>query len=217
MKQTHKRRAARPGGVKEGPEMRRRTFDALAGLTGLLLTATLLVAGALLGWGQSFVGNEVHSQLAAQKIFFPAKNSPAIKALPATDAAAMSTYAGEQMTNGAQAETYADHFIAVHLVKIGGGQTYSQLAGRSLAEPNNAALAGQVQAVFRGETLRGLLLNAYAFWKVGQIMFIAEIIAFAAAALMLILSVFGFVHMRRTAPEAEVFRARTAALQAPPA
>jgi hypothetical protein len=105
----------------------------------------------------------------------------------------------------------------VHLVKIGGGQTYSQLAGKSLAQPNNAALAGQVQAVFRGTTLRGLLLNAYAFWKIGQIMLIAETAAFAAAALMLILSVFGFVHMRRTAPETEVFRAPKAGLQATPA
>ena len=197
--------------------MRRGTFDALASLAGLLLTATLLVAGVLLGWGQSFVGNEVHSQLAAQKIFFPAKGSPEIKALPAADAAAMSTYGGQQMTTGAQAETYADHFISVHLVKIGGGQTYSQLAGKSLAQPGNTALAGQVQTVFRGETLRGLLLNAYAFGKIGQIMLVAEIAAFAAAALMLILSVFGFVHMRRTAPETEVLRARTAPLQATPA
>ena len=60
----------------------------------------------------------------------------------------MSKYAGQQMTTGAQAETYADHFIAVHLVKIGGGETYSQLSAKALAAPTNHALAGQVQAVF---------------------------------------------------------------------
>jgi hypothetical protein len=69
----------------------------------------------------------------------------------------MSQYAGQLMATGAQAQTYADHFIAVHLVKIGGGKTYSQLATASLAQPKNTALAGQVQTIFRGETLRGLL------------------------------------------------------------
>ena len=185
--------------------MRRRTFDALVSAAGLVLAAVLLIGGGLLLWGHSFVTNEVHSQLAAQKIVFPTAGSPELKALPASDAAAMSQYAGQLMTTGAQAETYADHFIAVHLVKIGGGKTYSQLSAASLAQPNNAALAGQVQTVFRGETLRGMLLNAYGFWKMGQIMFLGAIVAFVAAGVMLILSILGFVHMGRAAPESEVF------------
>ena len=108
------------------------------------------------------------------------------------------------MTTGAQAETYADHFIAVHLVGIGGGQTYSQLSGKALANPKDAALAAQVQVIFRGETLRGLLLNAYGYWEIGQIMLCSAFIAFAAAALMALFSVLGIVHLRRNAPEAEV-------------
>lgn len=185
--------------------MRRRTFDALVSAAGLVLAAVLLIGGGLLLWGHSFVTNEVHSQLAAQKIVFPTTGSPELKALPASDAAAMSNYAGQLMTTGAQAETYADHFIAVHLVKIGGGKTYSQLSAASLAAPTNAALAAQVQSVFRGETLRGMLLNAYGFWKMGQIMLIAAIVAFTGAALLLLLSIIGFVHMGRAAPESEVF------------
>jgi|SRR5215472_4919644 len=185
--------------------MRRRTFDALATAAGLLLAVVLLAAGGLLLWGHTFVNNEVHSQLAAQKIIFPPANSPAIKELPAADAAAMKQFGGQLMTTGAQAQAYADHFIAVHLVKIGGGKTYSQLATASLAEPKNTALAEQVQTVFRGETLRGLLLNAYAFWKMGEIMLVAAFAAFGAAALMLILSGLGIAHLRRAAPESEVF------------
>ena len=149
--------------------MRRRTFDALATTAGLVIAAVLLVAGGLLLWGHNFVSDQVHTQLAAQKIYFPPASSGAIKALPAADAKAMTTYAGQQMTTGAQAQTYADHFIAVHLREIGGGKTYAQLATASLAQPKNAALAAQVQTVFRGETLRGLLLNAYGFWQMGQI------------------------------------------------
>ena len=181
--------------------MRRRTFDTLMAAGGLLIAAVLLVAGSLLTWGHSFVTGQVHNQLAAQKIYFPAAGSPEIKA---PEFAAMHQYAGQLMTNGAQAEVYADHFIANHLKVIGGGKTYAQLAAESLAQPKNAALAAQVQTVFRGETLRGLLLNAYAFWKVGQIMMIAAIAAFAAAGLMLILSVLGFAHARRSAPGTEV-------------
>lgn len=184
--------------------MRRRTFDAIVVAAGLLIAAVLVVAGGLLAWGHSFVTGEVHSQLAAQKIYFPARNSPEITALPKADAAAMTKYAGLQMTTGAQAETYADHFIAVHLAKIGGGQTYSQLSGKSLADPKNTALAGQVQTIFRGETLRGLLLNAFGYWEIGQIMLWSAFIAFAAAALMAVFSAFGIAHLRRTAPQAEV-------------
>ena len=117
----------------------------------------------------------------------------------------MRQYGGQLMTTGAQAQVYADHFIAVHLSEIGGGQTYSQLSAKALAQPKNAALAAQVQTMFRGETLRGLLLNAYAFWTIGQIMFWAAIAAFAGAGLLLLLAIFGFVHLRRTAPEAEIF------------
>ena len=185
--------------------MRRKTFDALAVIGGLILAVVLLVAGGLLLWGHGFVNDQVHTQLAAQKIYFPPASSGAIKALPATDAQAMTAHAGQQMTTGAQAQAYADHFIAVHLREIGGGKTYAQLSAAALANPKNTALAEQVQTVFRGETLRGLLLNAYGFWKMGQIMLIGAIVAFAAAAALLIMSMFGVVHLRRIPAEAEVF------------
>jgi hypothetical protein len=185
--------------------MRRKTFDALMTVAGLALAAVLLVAGVLLAWGHSFVTDQVHSQLAAQKIVFPSANSESIKSLPAADAAAMKVYGGQTMTTGAQAQTYADHFIAVHLREIGGGQTYSQLSAKALADPNNTELAGQVATVFKGETLRGLLLNAYGFWKMGQIVWIGAIVSFAGAALLLILSLFGIWHLRRAPETAEVF------------
>jgi hypothetical protein len=195
--------------------MRRTTFDALAVIGGLVLAVVLAVGGGLLLWGHNFVSDQVHTQLAAQKIYFPPAGSPAIKALPSNDAKAMTTYAGQLMTTGAQAQTYANHFIAVHLMKIGGGQTYAQLSEASLTHPNNAALAAQVQTVFRGETLRGLLLNAYGFWQMGQIMLIGAFVAFGAAAVMLILSVLGWAHLRRTPAEAEIFDGKTTTARSP--
>lgn len=182
--------------------MRRKTFDALATVAGLVLAVVLLVAGGLLLWGHSVVDNQVHNQLAAQKIVFPAGNSPAIKA---PEFAAMHQYAGQLMTTGAQAEVYADHFIANHLLAIGGGKTYSQLSELSLAQPKNAALAAQVQLMFRGTTLRSMLLTAYGFWQIGQIALIGAIVSFIGAVFLLILSGLGLAHLRRTVPEAEVF------------
>jgi len=190
--------------------MRRTTFDALAATAGLLLAAVLLTAGILLGWAHSFVSNEVHTQLAAQRIDFPATTSPAFTALPKADQAAMARYAGQQMTTGAQAQTYADHFIARHLTLIGGGKTYAQLSAASMAQPANTALAGQVQTVFRGDTLRSMLLNAYGFWKIGQIAQIASVVSYAGAGLLLALSLLGLGHLRRAAPDQELFPRKTA-------
>ena len=143
--------------------MRWRIFVLQIGLIGILG----FVAGFAF-WASGFATSQVQSQLAAQKITFPAANSAAITSLPKADAAAMRVYAGQDLTTGAQAETYADHFIKVHLNEIGKGQTYSQVSAASMAAPNNTALAGEVQTLFRGSTLRGLLLNSYGWWQIGQ-------------------------------------------------
>lgn len=187
--------------------MRRRTFDALVTTAGLVLAAVLLAAGGLLTWGHSFVDSQVSSQLSAQKIVFPANNSPAIKA---PEFAAMHQYAGQLMTNGAQAEVYANHFIANHLKEIGGGLTYSQLSAKAMAQPNNAKLAAQVATVFKGTTLRSMLLEAYGFWTMGQIALWAAIVSFAGAGILLILSALGLAHLRRVPPATEVFPSLTA-------
>ncbi len=182
--------------------MRRRTFDALATAAGLFLVVVLVVAGVLLLWGHSYANNQVTSQLSAQKIVFPTKTNAEFKALPKADQAAMGQYAGQLMTTGAQAETYANHFIAYHLSLMGG--TYSQLSAKSMANPKNTTLAALVQTVFRGTTLRSMLLEAYGFWQFGQIALISAICSFIAAGVFLILSIFGFAHLARTAPDKEV-------------
>jgi hypothetical protein len=187
--------------------MKRRTFDILAAITGLFLAVTLIVSGGLLTWAHNFIGSEVHNQLAAEKVYFPPLGSPAIKA---PEFAAMRQYAGQQLTTGAQAEVYADHFIANHLKVIGGGKTYSQLSAEAIAQPTNAALAAQVATVFKGETLRGLLLNAYAFGTMGVIAGFAAIAAFVAALVMLVLGGLGLMHASRASSATEILGSRPA-------
>lgn len=193
--------------------MRRKTFDVLMTTGGVLVATVLVIAGLLLAWAHTFVDNQVHSQLAAQQIFFPkagteAISDPAIKPY-------LTKYAGQQLVNGVQAQTYADHFIKVHLQKIGGGETYAELSTKANANPSDTKLAATVQTMFRGETLRGLLLNAYAFWKMSQIAMVAAVVSFIGAGVMLLLSVLGFLHLRRVKPDEELLSKLSAQAAAP--
>jgi hypothetical protein len=182
--------------------MQRRTLDAILTAGGLILAIVLVVAGSLLTWGYKFADNNVHDQLAAQKIFFPPKGNEALA--PKEIGPFLNQYAGQQLLDGKQAQSYADHFIAVHLSEVAGGKTYSEVSTLARANPTDAKLKGQVDTLFRGETLRGLLLNAYAFWKLGQIAKWAAIAAFFLAGVMIVLTILGIFHLRKVPETAEV-------------
>ena len=184
--------------------MHRKTFDVIASSVGVLLTVLLIVAGGFLWWAYTFTNNQVQDQLVAQKIVFPESGSESLTSLPPDDRAEISQYAGQTMSDGAQAKAYADHYIAVHLDGIAGGKTYSEVSAASLADPDNQELAGQKAALFQGETLRGMLLNAYAFWQLGQIAMYSAIVCWVGALVMLLLSVLGFIHTRRTPEDQEL-------------
>src|SRR5205807_2204121 len=132
----------------------------------LILFLIVAIGGGLLMWGSSFATSMVHSQLAAQKVSFPAKGSAGLdpKEFPG-----LQRYAGQAVDNGPKAKAYADQYIKVHLKEVAGGKTYSEVSTLSRANPNDQQLAGQVQTLFRGETLRGLLLNVWGWATVGAI------------------------------------------------
>jgi hypothetical protein len=186
--------------------MRRRTFDTLMSTGGAVITVILLVAGALLFVGYNFANDNVKTQLSQQKIFFPEKGSEGLK--DPKIGPYLNKYAGQQLTTGAQAEAYANHYIAVHVASTSGGKTYAEMGALVRANPTDTKLAAARETVFKGETLRGLLLQAYAFWKVGQIALVAAIAAFAAAGIMGILTILGFWHLRRVSPTEEMFAPR---------
>jgi hypothetical protein len=56
--------------------------------------------------------------------------------------------------------------------------------------------------------LRGLLLEAYGFWKMGQIAWYAAIASFGLAAVMLALSLLGFAHLHGVHETDEVLAGR---------
>jgi len=182
--------------------MRRKVFDILASLGGLVVVVMLVVAGGLATWGYNFANSSVQTQLAQQQITFPAKGSPAL-ASPEIGPY-LNQYAGQKLTTGAQAKAYADHFIAVHLSEMPYKGVYSQVSAASRANPTDTALAAEVQTSFQGTTLRGLLLEAYAFSVFATLALWAAIASFVAALLMAVLVGVGFWHARRTPADAEL-------------
>jgi len=188
--------------------MRRTTIYKLVAAAGVLV----LAVGGLLLWGSTYIHNTVTSQLAAQQVYFPPAAAFAHPKVGTEITPSMipsvSQYAGQQLLTGQQAEAYADHFIAVHLGEIGGGKTYSQLSAETFTLPPTsakyAAVEAQVQTVFRGDTLRSMLLNAFGWWKVSQITYISALIAFGLGGIALLAGCFGLALSGFRREEAEI-------------
>lgn len=191
----------------------RRRIDQLLIGFGIVATLVLAVAGGLLTWGANFSDDHVYRELSSQNVFFPDEES-----LRGEGRDDLVKYAGKQVTTGDHARAYAS-FIEGHLVGIADGQTYSEVddagARAAVAEARESGASeaeiAELQAeaddltqkrdsLFKGETLRGLLLSAYAWATIGQIAAIASYVVFAAAALMLILTIAGLLHLRKHAP-----------------
>ena len=175
----------------------RSSFDKLISWTGIIVAAVLLVAGGLLVWASSFATSNVHDQLAQQQITMPAAaalTTPQMKAQ-------LSQYAGQPLTTGDQAKAYADYYIQAHMNEQADGKTYSQVSGEYMkalkADPTAQATQdlGQLrQTLFMGTTLRGMLLNAYAFATLGTIAMWAAIAAFIGSAVLFTLGFLGLRH-----------------------
>jgi hypothetical protein len=189
--------------------LKRRTIDTVLIAIGVVVTVAFVVAGALLMWGSNFAADYVDDELSSQNITFPP--AAALEEEGRTD---LLEFAGQDVNTGDEAEAYAS-FIDGHLQGIADGATYADL-GTPEREANAAVeaavadgadeatiaelegeaadISGQRNSLFKGETLRGLLLSAFAWATVGKIAGIAAIAAFLAAALMLVLVILGFRH-----------------------
>jgi hypothetical protein len=164
------------------PAPRNPLLAKLTSLTSIaaFTAAGMMVIGVLALIGGHYANDVVHDQLTPQKIFFPAAGSPEL--LPG-----IKQYAGQQVTDGGQAKAYANDFIGVHLTKIADGKTYAEVSTAALADPKNEALAAQKASLFQGETLRGLLLNAWGWSLVATIATTAGFILLGLGAILLLL------------------------------
>jgi hypothetical protein len=188
--------------------MRRFSTRTLLAIASAALAAMLLAVGGLLLWGSAYVHNTVQGQLASQQITFPPAaafaHPKAGGEITPNMIPSVSQYAGQQLLTGQQAEAYADHFIAQHITDMTRGKTYAQLSAAAQAQPNNTQLANQVSTVFKGETLRSMLLNAYGWWKVSQITYVISLVSFGLGTVAGLGSIFLFVTGRRNKGDAPV-------------
>ena len=194
--------------------MKRRTLDIIFSVGGATLAVLVLVLGLVLRSNAVFAQSYVHDQLTQQKITF----TPVAGLSPQEQqSAGLVKYAGQPLTTGAQAQVYANDYIAGHLAAVNGGKTYSESstdarAARAAATDAQAkgapdaaqldkaatVLEGKVQTLFRGETLRGLLLTSYGFSIFGDKAMLASWVCLIAGFVLLLASAAGFVHAFRT-------------------
>jgi hypothetical protein len=205
--------------------MKRRTLDIMFSVGGLVLAGLLLVMGIVLNSNANFAKDYTRDQLSAQQISFKAadKLTDAEKA----GAPCAIEYAGQALTTGKQAECYAK-YIGVHVASTASGRTYAsqgdyvnglkaELAAAQKANPvdqakvddlNKQITAGNAarETLFKGETLRGLLLTSYGFSVFGVKGAEGATVAFIISGLMLILSLAGVYHAYKT-PRNKAFAA----------
>lgn len=154
----------------------------------IIVALVLFMVGGLALWAHTFMGDMVKTELAAQKIYFPEKGSPALD--PETYPN-LQQYAGQLLDTPEEAKAYANEYIGEHLSKIAGGKVYAEVSAESMKDPSNQQLQQQKESLFQGETLRGILLTSgYGFGTVGQVAGIAAYIAFIVGGALLVLAVF---------------------------
>ncbi len=212
--------------------MKRRTLDLIFSIGGVVFAVVLLVLGLVLQNQADFAQNYVKTQLSAQQIFLPAADALHGEQDGPFGACLVAYGAGDEasrlMTTGSQAECYANAYIGFHMAesaKEAGwpGATYATLGGiargiqaqideAAAAGKDTTELTGQLAAanglrdsMFRGETLRGMLLTTYGFSIFGERAGQAAILAFIGAAVLFVLSIAGFVHAARTPKDEVVF------------
>lgn len=205
-------RATRARQAAVAHSMDRSLMDRLISSAGAILAIALIALGGAAIFGGSFALDNVRDRLEPQKISFP----PAAEMTP-EEKAEVGSFSGQAVDTGSEAEGYS-RYIGLHLTEIGGGKTYAELGGVQFGledeveaatasndpalpklEEELAAVTAQRDTIFKGETLRAILLNAYGWWTVGQITFYAGIGMVIAGLILAVLVALGFRHARKAA------------------
>lgn len=190
--------------------MRRRTLDLLFSAGGLVLAGLLFTLGLVLTNNANFANDYVTNQLSQQKITFTPRDKLSDEE---SKSACVVNYAGKSLTTGKQAECYANDYIGLHVKAVADGKTYAELGVPQFAlrdeiakaketndpelpalEKELADLTATRDTLFKGETLRGLLLTSYGFSVFGEKAEQVAAIAYIVSVLMLLLSIAGFAH-----------------------
>jgi hypothetical protein len=177
--------------------MERKAWDQIVSGAGAVVAAVLIVLGGLAIFGGNFAKDNVQDRLEPQMVQFPPT-----EAMSEAELAEVGDFAGEQVMNGEQAEAYS-RYIGLHLAEVNEGQTYAQTSSAAraegISEDEAAELQGKADTLFRGETLRSILLNAYGWWTVGTIATLAGYAMIVAGLVLAVFAILGFWHAGRAA------------------
>jgi hypothetical protein len=188
----------------------------------IIILQIVAVLGLAIGsfgafYAHNFTNNQIHDMLAPEQIVFPAT---AAQGLPAD----LNAYAGQQVLTGEQAHAYAEKFIGLHLKEIGAdangvSHPYSYWSGQARTAPDAATKAkdqGIADTLFKGETLRAILNEAWSFWVFGQIAYYAAFGLALAAAVVLVALGFEVEELVRKRDTYAVAASRAATAQREP-
>ncbi len=174
----------------------RSLWDRLVSAAAVVVAAVFIVVGSLAIYGGNFGRDNVRDRLTPEQVSF----APASAMSPA-ELASVGAYAGQQVTTGPQAEAFA-RYIAGHLQFVNDGKTYAETSAAARQEGLDPKAAADLQAkadvLFKGETLRSIMLNAYGWWTVATIAMYAGVTLIVAGLALGIFSILGFRHARRT-------------------
>ena len=178
-----------------------------------VLARVFAVVLVLVGIGAVFGGNFAHGyvtdQLSQEKIEMPSEGG--IDALESKESQdKLRPWIGQQLTTGPQAEAFANDYIWAHMMSSSDGKTYEEVSGeyngamRSM-DPEEFAASEEMQqlgqlrqSLFMGDTLRGMLLNAYGWWLLGTIAIYVGIGVIVVGAVLAVVG-FGPLRSKKTA------------------
>ena len=185
--------------------MDRTTWDRIVSGAGVVLAVALIVIGAAAVYGGNFGRDNVQDRLRPEKVTFPP-----LDGMTPQEQQELGEFAGQTVDTGPEAEAFA-RYIGGHLAEVNNGMTYSETSAAAREEgldPDTAAeLQEKADTLFKGETLRSILLNAYGWWTVATIALYVGVGLVVAGIVLVIFALLGFRHARRTAegsPAAEV-------------
>ena len=175
----------------------RTMWDTIVSGAGAVIAIVLLVIGAAAVYGGNFGRDNVQDRLQPQNVVFPP-----LDAMTPAEQQTLGEFAGQTVDTGPEAEGFA-RYIGGHLTEVNEGKTYAETSSAAREEgldPKTAAdLQVKADSLFKGETLRSILLNAYGWWTVATIALYVGFALIAAGLVLGFLSLLGFRHARRAA------------------
>ena len=179
--------------------MNRKAWDQMVSASAAVIAVAMIVLGSLAIYGGNFGRDNVQTRLEPQNITFPP-----FDAMTPEEQQEVGDFAGQQVTTGPQAEAFS-RYIGGHLAAVNDGKTYAETSGEARAEgldPDTAAeLQGKADTLFKGETLRSIMLNAYGWWTVATIALFAGWAMVGLGILLGVFAILGFRHAKRAEAE----------------